>query len=383
MPIPMSGPDKKRLARRLLAWYDRNRRDLPWRGSPDPYRVWVSEIMLQQTQVDTVIPYYRRFLERFPTVRSLAGAALDDVLKAWENLGYYARARNLHAAAREIEKKFDGRLPESREKLLSLPGIGPYTAGALLSIAFDRPEPCVDGNIRRVLSRLFALQTPLREAATLGRIGKIAAALVPARRPGHYNQALMDLGAAVCLPRKPACGLCPVAEICGARSKNLQDRIPVTPKGPPVPHRDAAAGIVLDEGRVLVVRRPERGLLGGLWKFPGGERAGEESLQAALRRATLEETGLPVRVGKKLFTVDHGYSHFRVTFHVFRCAPVEGKPGTSGRGQSIWASPEEIGRLALSRADREIARNASIMDRKTPRKDGKGEGGPRGHRRRK
>lgn len=365
----MTGPERKKITRRLLAWYGKNRRDLPWRKTRDPYAIWVSEIMLQQTRVDTAIPYYRRFMKRYPTVHRLARASRDEVLKAWENMGYYSRARHLHEAAGILVRDHGGKLPSTAEGLISLPGVGPYTAGAVLSIAFEKPVPAVDGNVRRVLSRLLALRQSPGEPSIQKKIEKSVQSLIPEDRPGQFNEALMELGATVCLPRQPDCGQCPLAELCLARIRGLQDVIPVVPKRAVLPHRDVTAGIIRKNGRVLVVRRLEQGLLGGLWKFPGGQRENGRSLQQNLRRSVSRELGVEVAVGPRLLSVDHGYSHFRVTLHAFDCRVLKGKPRAKECAGWAWASPEELNRFTFSKADREIARVIlESMFEKTARK---------------
>lgn len=260
------------IAGQLLAWYDNHHRDLPWRQTDDPYHIWVAEVMLQQTRVDTAVPYYRRFLERFPTVHALAKASLDEVLKVWEGMGYYTRARNLHAAAKLVVEELDGEIPKAWGDLIHLPGIGPYTAGAILSIAFGQQVPAVDGNARRVLSRLFAIEAPIDQSHTQRQLRAQAEKLVPAEEPGRFNQALMDLGATICMPQKPACLLCPVNDFCEAYRQGMQDALSVRTKREPTPHYDVTAGVIWDgDGRLLIAQRPPDGLLGGLWEFPGGK----------------------------------------------------------------------------------------------------------------
>ncbi len=353
----MTGFDRMKITRRLLAWYRKNRRDLPWRRTRDPYAIWVSEIMLQQTRVDAVIPYYRRFMKRYPTVGRLARAPRDEVLKAWENMGYYSRARHLHEAAEIVCRDHGGKIPATPEGLLSLPGIGAYTAGAVLSIAFGKPATAVDGNVRRVLSRLLALRKPVREPSVQRRIERAVRTLIPKDRPGQFNQALMELGATVCFTRKPDCGRCPLAEFCLARFRGLQNEIPVATKRAELPHRDMTAGILLKNGRVLVVRRPEKGLLGGLWKFPGGVRKDGQSLQRSLRQGVLAELGIEVAVGPRLLSVEHAYTHFRTTLHAFECRHLKGKPRALGCTGWSWVTPEGLEGLAFSKADRLLIRS--------------------------
>lgn len=350
-----TGNPSPKIATRILAWYKENRRDLPWRRTRDPYEIWIAEIMLQQTQVDTVIPYYLRFLKRFPDVETLAGAPLEDVLKAWENLGYYSRARNLHRAARLLSRETGGRIPASRDGLLKLPGIGAYTAGAILSFAFGQRVPAVDGNVKRVLCRVFAIQDPPDRGPIHGRLTALAEALVPQTDPSGFNQGLMDLGAAVCTPRNPDCASCPLIALCMGFREGLQKELPVRGPRSPLPQRQAVAALLLDPaGRLLVLQRPPRGLLGGLWKFPGGERAPGESLEKAAKRTVREETGLGIVVKKRLFAVTHTYSHFRLTLHVIRCA-LEGAGSRGQLGGGVrWAGKSDIEALAFSRAERKV-----------------------------
>lgn len=339
----------------VLKWYAKHQRDLPWRRTKNPYCIWVSEIMLQQTQVDTVLPYYRRFLSTFPTVESLAEAPLQDVLKVWENLGYYSRARHLHLAAKEITTRWGGHIPDTEKALLSLPGIGRYTAAAILSFAFGHQVATVDGNVRRVLCRLFALQEPLDQAGTLRRIARIAEELVPEAQSSPFNQGLMDLGATVCTPRKPSCKHCPLHSLCVARKQGFQDTLPMREKRPPLAHKDVTAGIIADrQGRLLVVQRPHSGLLGGLWKFPGGVRRPGETLQGALRRTVKEELGVRVQIKRPISSLKHAYTHFRVTFHAFQCGLNSGKPRALGCQRWQWTTVSGLSNIPFSKGDRKI-----------------------------
>jgi A/G-specific adenine glycosylase len=339
---------------RLLAWYGENARDLPWRRTRDPYRIWVSEIMLQQTQVDTASGFYDRFFTRFPTVQALATAPLRDVLKAWENMGYYARARNLHKAAKEIVGRFDGGLPQALEELESLPGIGPYTARAVGSIAFDRPVPAVDANVKRVVARLEGIGEPIDQTATKRRIETVAAHLVPEKGAGHFNQALMDLGSTICTPTDPTCAACPLQPECRASRKGTQSAIPVTRKRKPIPHRQMTGAVLLSSnGNLLLTQRPVDGFLGGLWKLPGGEKQRGESLTTALSRSVREEVGVEIRPGKKLGTVEAVYSHFRVTLHLDRATIVSGSPRKLTCHGFKWTLPDSLNELAFSKADRQ------------------------------
>ena len=256
-------PTTLQFQKKLLSWYDKQARSLPWRETKDPYRIWVSEVMLQQTQVKTVEAYYGRFIGRFPSVTDLAQAAPDEVMKSWEGLGYYSRARHLHRAAREVVDRFDGRIPDTPVELISLPGIGRYTAGAILSIAFGKPEAVLDGNVIRVLTRMFHITEDVRKTSTQNRLWSLSESLLPKRRIRDYNQALMELGALTCRVRKPACSDCPVSMMCEANRLSIQRELPVKSPRKPVPHYEVTAGIIWWEDRFLITRRPPKGLLGG------------------------------------------------------------------------------------------------------------------------
>lgn len=342
------------LPRALLGWYVRRRRDLPWRHTRDPYAIWVSEMMLQQTQVATVIPYYERWMRSFPTVRSLAAASEARVLKAWEGLGYYTRARNLHRAAKVVALELDGRLPDTAEDLRQLPGIGPYTAGAIASIAFGRDEPVVDGNVARVLCRLCRIQSNPKSPATVKRLWATAREMLPSGRAGDFNQAMMELGATVCIPRGPKCGECPVARFCQARAHGEQDRLPRTPPRKAVPHYHGAIGVIRHRGRVLIDRRKPEGLLGGLWEFPGGKRERGETLEECLHREVREELEIEIADLRPLTVIRHAYSHFRVTLHVFECRLLRGRPRAIACAECRWVRPGDLRRYAFPTANKRI-----------------------------
>jgi A/G-specific adenine glycosylase len=311
--------------------------------------------MLQQTQVATVVDYYHRFLRRFPTVESLAEANLDEVLKLWEGLGYYSRARSLHKAARQVAADLDGRLPQTVDELRTLPGIGAYTAGAIASIAFGLAEPVVDGNVARVLCRLQRIADPPKAPATQRQLWDLAAALVPPDRPGDFNQAMMELGAIVCRPTSPDCRRCPLRTLCGARLAGLQHDLPVRTPGKTVPHHTIVAGVIFrSDGRVLIDRRPDEAMLGGLWEFPGGKVQPRESLAEALRREVREEVGLEVDVECRLCVVNHAYSHFRITLHAFRCRRISGRARAIECSAVRWVSPDQLGQYAFPRANGKI-----------------------------
>lgn len=350
----IDNPFRLRFRKKLLSWYDRRARPLPWRETKDPYRIWVSEVMLQQTQVKTVESYYGRFLDRFPSVEALARASSDEVMKHWEGLGYYGRARHLHRAAREVVERFDGRLPDTLPELLSLSGIGRYTAGAILSIAFEKPEAVLDGNVIRVLARMFHITDDVRKGSTQNTLWSLSQGLLPKHRLRDYNQALMELGALVCRVRKPACSDCPVSELCEANRLSLQRELPVKSPRKPVPHYEVTAGIIWRAGRLLITRRPPKGLLGGLWEFPGGKLEPGENLEGCLKREIREELGIAIEVGTRLASVEHAYTHFRITLHAFECRYRGGSIRCIGIDDYRWILPGELDGFALPAADHKI-----------------------------
>jgi A/G-specific adenine glycosylase len=351
-PTPMTAP----FAAELLDWYDRAAADLPWRTTtPDPYRVWLSEIMLQQTQVETVRGYFTRFVERFPTVQALAAAPLDDVLKAWEGLGYYSRARNLHACARIVARDFEGAFPSDAAALQALPGIGRYTAGAIASIAFGQVAPVLDGNVIRVFARLTDLADDVRQPAVQNRLWALADSWVPPARTGDYNQALMELGRTVCKPRSPLCAACPIKAHCLAFARGTQAERPVKRAKAPTPHYDVTAGIIRDDaGRILIAQRPADGLLGGLWEFPGGKQEPGESLPDCLQRELREELGIEVEVGGLFVVVKHAFTHFKITLHAFECRWREGEPQRLGVQDFAWIDESGFDAYSFGKADREV-----------------------------
>lgn len=340
----------------LLNWYRVHARSLPWRSLSDPYAIWVSEIMLQQTRVETVIPYFERWLVRFPTVAALAQAEQQEVLALWEGLGYYSRARSLHRAAQVVMQQYGGDLPADLQKLRQLPGIGPYTAGAIASIAFGLDAPALDGNIRRVLARLLNLELPARSPQGEAQLWQWAGELLPPGQAGDYNQALMELGAQICTPRKPACPSCPLQSICHAHALGLVAQRPLLPARPPTPHYIVTAAVLERAGRFLLARRPEGGLLGGLWEFPGGKQQPDESLPDCLRREICEELGVEIEIGPACGVYRHAYTHFRVTLHAFRCRLLAGEPQPLQATALHWAAPSELAAFPMGKIDRQIAR---------------------------
>ncbi len=345
------------VSRRLLDWYARAARSLPWRGESDAYAVWVSEIMLQQTRVETVIPYYERWLKRFPSVTALAEADEQDVLRLWEGLGYYSRARNLHRAARVVVAEHGGRLPAERAALERLPGIGRYTAGAIASMAFGLDEAALDGNIRRVLARVENVSLPARSPEGERRLWELAQAHLPPGRAGDYNQALMDLGATICTPAKPACLICPLAEVCKSRELALQELRPVMEEKKAVPHVTVTAAVIWRAERVLLAMRPADGLLGGMWEFPGGKVEPGEELPDCLRREIREELDAEICVGEELGVFRHAYTHFKVTLHAFQCELVDGSEPRAVEAQDVrWVTVGELKDYPMGKIDRQISK---------------------------
>ncbi len=333
----------------LLAWFDGEKRDLPWRRTRDPYLIWVSEVMLQQTQVGTVIPYWQRFSDRFPTVKSLAAAPLSDVLSLWRGLGYYARARNLHKAAKKVVADFGGNLPAEPEQLATLPGFGRYTVGAVASIAFEREIALVDGNAARVLSRLFEVDGAPGDRRHERRLWKIAGQLVPGPRPGDFNQALMELGALICRAEDPSCLLCPVRPHCAAlKAGRVQDLPPPRPR-PSRKRLKFAVAVCEENGAVLLAMREEKGLFGGLWELPSAElsaRATPAKVLAALRGAL----GTSIRLGGTIGSVRRTLTHRELELELYRVT-TRSTPQPSARYQEFrWVPPGDAARLGMSTA---------------------------------
>ncbi len=339
----------EQFAERLLAWYGREGRDLPWRNTRDPYRIWLAEIMLQQTTVAAVIDYFHRFVDRFPTLQKLAAAPLEAVIDLWAGLGYYSRARNLHATAKTVAAEYDGRFPGTVEELQQLPGIGRSTAGAIAALAFERRAAILDGNVRRVLCRLGALQEPPRSSRADKQLWAWSEALTPAARIHDYTQAIMDLGATVCTPRKPLCRQCPVVALCRAEQLDLVDVLPLKQASKKIPTRHEVVLLVERNGRYLVRRRPLDGFLGGLWEFPGSYVEKDEPVERKLAWLKSERglTGATV----KLAEVEHVYSHFRlvVTPYLFRASA-----GYVAEGSVSWVEPTDLTSFALHGAHKKV-----------------------------
>lgn len=328
----------------LLAWFAPQQRDLPWRRGYSPYEVWIAEVMLQQTQVRTMLPYYQRWLERFPDISAVAAAGEDELLKAWEGLGYYSRVKNLQKTAKILLERFAGELPKERRSLLALPGIGSYTAGAILSLAFNQPVAAVDGNVKRVLARLFDLDLPIDSPTGHRVITELATALIPNGQARLFNQALMELGALICLPRRPDCVRCPVAGGCRACACDRVAERPVrAPTGPTRPIA-VAVGVLARDGKILIQKRPATGLMPGLWEFPGGKIEPGETVEAALMREFMEELRLEITVGARIAVIRHAYTSFRVRLHAHACTltPVDQVPVPMKAVDYRWAALDEL-----------------------------------------
>jgi A/G-specific adenine glycosylase len=343
-------------------WYAVNRRDLPWRREINAYRVLVSEMMLIQTTVVAVIPFFERFLERFPDAHTLAAATEDEVLKEWEGLGYYRRARQLQAAAKIVVRDHDGVIPPDPQAVRALPGVGRYIAGAILSFAFDRQAPILEANSQRVVARLLAVQADLTRSETQHLLWSAADSLVPERGAGNFNQALMDLGASICVPRSPACMICPLSRLCKARQAGMQDRVPViVPRPSPVIVTEACA-IVASEGLVLLVQRTEGGLWSKFWEFPtinlsGADPAGRcPGHRISLEDGVTQSTGIRAEVGPELKTISYSVTKHRVTLRVHLARKLGGeiRPGP-GFMSARWVATRELGALTLSSPARKLA----------------------------
>ncbi|MEK6193353.1 MAG: A/G-specific adenine glycosylase, partial [Deltaproteobacteria bacterium] len=310
---------------KIVSWYRENKRAQPWREQPDGYAVGVSEIMLQQTRVETVIPYFAQWMKRFPTVEELAAASQQEVLAEWEGLGYYSRARNLHRAAKVVVVEYGGNLPDSVKGLRRLPGVGRYTAGALASIVYGLDEPVVDGNVKRVMARVFNVEEPVDSSRGEGRIWGLAGEHLPSGQASEYNQGLMELGARVCTPKNPNCVECPLSKECRAYALGIQAERPVRKPKPAIPTRKMATALIREGENVLMRQRPEDGLLGGMWEFPSVRVDNGAGPAEGLEEGVREEMGVEIRVDKQTGTFQHAYTHFRVKLLVFECELAAGK----------------------------------------------------------
>lgn len=348
----------------LLTWYDQHKRDMPWRDCGDPYKIWLSEIMLQQTRVDQATPYFNRFVERFPTVHDLAEADQQEVLKVWEGLGYYSRARHLHDAAQLVVDEFDGKVPDTWDDITELKGVGPYTASAILSIAFQKKYAVVDGNVIRVLSRYLGIEDDVRATKTKNAIQEAADELIPEDRPGDFNQALMEVGATICTPSNPDCEKCPLQGGCVAHKTVKTDEIPYKSPKKKRPHHQIGVGIVMNEDKeVLIALRPEDAMLGGMWEFPGGKQEEDEEMEQTVIRELKEELGVDVAITKPFMKLDHAYSHFKITMHAYLCELVDGKPNPQSSQEIKWISIDELEDYPFPKANRQLTDKLMNLDK--------------------
>jgi A/G-specific adenine glycosylase len=368
--LTSSAPDTRirKIRAPLLRWYDANRRDLPWRRTNDPFAIWISEAMLQQTRVETVIPYWERFLEAFPDVESLACAELDEVYAVWTGLGYYSRARNLKAAAETIVSDHGGSIPDTADALRELKGIGRYTAGAVASIAFDREEPLVDGNVARVFARLLGIREDSTTRGVVERLWTVAGELVRGPRPGDLNQALMELGATICTPRGPRCLACPVRSQCDAHARGDAESLPIKkPRAKQRPIRAVGAWIERG-GKVLAVRRPEKGLMAGLWELPGGAIDKREDGRERLSDILKDVVGLRVRQTEAVGSVEHVFTHRRLRLEIFRCRAEKGaRVRLSGFDAHRWIAPDRFLDLAHAGSTRKAMTLLGVTDETSAR----------------
>ncbi|MBX2859691.1 MAG: A/G-specific adenine glycosylase [Vampirovibrio sp.] len=360
MPATKAKPTQKSetkqgFADELVTWYIANHRDLPWRDTKNPYHIWLSEIMLQQTQVATVIPYYHRFLDLFPTIQDLAAAPQDQVLKAWEGLGYYARCRNLYKAAQQIVSEHKGVFPKVFEDVHALCGIGRSTAGAIVTFAFDDPHPLMDGNVKRVLCRLYNISEDPGLPTVQTTLWEYSEALLTQTDDAYsYNQAIMELGATLCTTKNPKCLVCPVQSHCSGFAAGTQHELPTKPPKKQTPHLTIGVGVIWHNHKILIQQRPEEGLLGGLWEFPGGKQEADESLEETVAREIKEELGIDVEVQEKIMAVKHAYTHFKITLHAYHCKHKSGKPVSAQKQPWQWVPLEEIPNYAFPKANKKV-----------------------------
>lgn len=346
---------RRAFQRDLTRWFARHRRDLPWRRDRTPYRVWISELMLQQTRVDQAHDYYLRFMTRFPALEDLASADRRDVLKLWEGLGYYSRAVRAHETARHLVNTCGGKFPETHAGLLELPGIGPYTAAAIASLAFGLDHAVLDGNVIRVMTRVLAIGDDPGKAAVKRTLQAQLDDLLPRGNAAVFNEAMMELGALVCTPVKPACATCPLSSVCRARAEGHPETYPAKPAKKRIPHRHVGAGVIIDDrGRVLLAQRKEDSMLAGLWEFPGGGQESGETLPECIARELHEELGIRTRVGPHLVTVRHAFSHFSMDLHAYWVRVARGRPKAIGCADWKWVPAEQIKEFPLPRADQKI-----------------------------
>lgn len=352
------------LQQHLLEWFAQNGRELPWRKTYDPYHIWISEIMLQQTQMDRAVTYFNRWIDRFPDIESIVRAGEEEVLKFWEGLGYYARARNIMRSARILRDKYGGTLPADHALLLELPGIGRYTAGAIMSIAFNKDYPLVDANVARILARLYDLNRPVKEKKIRDFIWEKVGRLLPRGRSRQFNQALMELGALICLARNPRCSICPLVRYCKAFRLGLVADRPVLPEPPKTVFIEMATGILRHNGKIYIQKRKPGGVWANLWEFPGGRLEPGETPEMALIREFQEETGLRVTELVGITTVQHSYTIYRVTLHGFFCSLVGARiqPVLHTAQEYRWVTPTELAEYAFPAGHRKLIQHLQAAD---------------------
>jgi A/G-specific adenine glycosylase len=339
----------------LIQWYNQNKRPLPWRLNQDPYRIWISEIMLQQTRVDQAIPYFLRFIKAFPTVEDLALASQHDVFMLWEGLGYYSRARNLHSSAKRIVAEFGGKLPENADDIKSLKGIGEYTAAAVLSIAYNQKYAVVDGNVIRVVTRYLGIESDIRLAFVKNQVQRFVDGQIPSDYPSEFNQAMMELGATICTPKKPNCEECPIQLNCIGYQSARTDTIPYKSPAKKVPHHNIIVGVIENEdGKILIAKRPENTMLGGLWEFPGGKKEKGESEIDTLNRELFEELGVKIHEEERFFEIKHAYSHFKITLVAYKCKLKNGTPEPMVNSEIKWVNKSELLEYPFPKANRNL-----------------------------
>ncbi len=347
------------ISNNLIEWYLKNNYSFPWRNSTDPYRIWISEIMLQQTQVKTVIPYYNNWMTLFSNVQTLSKAPIQKILKCWEGLGYYQRAHNIHETSKIIVQDFKGVIPQEYSKLISLKGIGDYTASAILSIAFKKKYPAIDGNLKRVIARLSGLENSKK---IISNSKKIIMNFMNNNNPGFINQALMDLGREICLPRNPQCISCPIAQFCIAYSKNKISYYTFTKKKKKNPTYNVSVGIIWKANKILISKRKKEGLLGGLWELPGGKRQNNENDSECLSRELDEELGIDIKIKNKIGKIKHHYSHFSINLTGYNCDYFSGKAKAYSSEKIAWIKASEIVKYPFPRATLKLFILAGLLN---------------------
>lgn len=342
-----------KIAKLLLTWYESSKRDLPWRKDKDPYKIWVSEIMLQQTRVEAVKPYFERWMESFPTLESLAVAQEEEVVHHWQGLGYYSRARNLLRGVREVNQSYGGQVPQTKEEIIGLAGVGDYTAGAILSIAYNKKEPAIDGNVLRVFSRLFCVGEDISSPATKKAIKQLVEDEMSEEHPGDFNQALMDLGSAICIPKAPRCGICPLEACCCAKEKGLEGQLPVKKKKAAPKEVRLIAGVIRLGESFLLHQRPDKGLLAGMWEFPTVEIKGEEDGLDTFRKVIKEETGQVIELERLLLQCTHIFSHRQWDISFYSCVVTPGKE-VPVEGRLKWLNRRDWEKLSFAGPHRKM-----------------------------